>query len=127
MSGADDLFSTEGPPPVRDRLERAARLTGLAAALSVAGPCLFTGVPGAILAVIAWQTADDELARVEAGALPPERRGRAAQVRGAAFATMMASGLFLLLELGLLVFGVYEALIVLVAAALGYDVGVPAP
>ena len=108
MSGADDLFSTDTVAPIHDRLGRARRLAALAAPLVVLGPTCFTGVPGAVLALIAWQTADEELARTESGALPPDLGPKARRLRALAFALCAASALSFILQIILFFFGFYQ-------------------
>jgi hypothetical protein len=122
VSGADDLFSNEGPAPLADRLDRAARLAALAAVLTLLGPCCFSGVPGAAVAVFAWQMADDELARVEAGALPSDRRGRALQVRRLAFFQVAFAGVLLFVQLVLFLSGAYELAMMVILNLLGFPV-----
>lgn len=113
MSGADDLFSTDAPPPVHDRLHRAAVLIAIAAPLCLLGPACFTGVPGAVLALVAWQFADEELARAETGALPSDRAPRGRRLRGVAFALLVFSIGSFFLQIALFALGVYDALLAL--------------
>ena len=123
MSGVDDVFSAERPPaPVRDRLDRAARLLAVALPLNVLGVACFTGVPGAVLALVAWHIADEEVLRVESGALPAERGVRARRVRGLGFAMLVFAIGSLILQIVLFGAGFYQALLAAAAGLLGVDV-----
>lgn len=123
MSGVDDLFSSERPPaPVRDRLDRAAQLLAVALPLNVLGVTCFTGVPGAVLALLAWHIADEEVLRVESGALPAERGVRARRVRGLGFAMLVFAIGSLILQIVLFGAGFYQALLTAAAGLFGVEV-----
>lgn len=108
MSGVDDLFSGEAPIVVRDRLGRASRLLWVALVFQLLGPTCFTGVPGAILALIGWQTADDELGRIEAGVVAPEAEPRARRLRMFGFGQLLLAMASLSFQLVLFNLGFYE-------------------
>ena len=111
-SELDDLFgggSAPPPPPLRDHLGRARWVAFGALVANLAGPCCFTGVPGAALALWAWYLADEAVERVEAGALPSDRGPSAARTRDWAFRGVMLAGVLLVLQLALFSLGVYEA------------------
>lgn len=95
MSGADDLFTGDAPPPPTNRLPRIRRILLVALPLDLLGIPCFTGVPGAILTLWAWQLADEELARVESGALPVALRPDVVRIRAQAFGLLV----FVLLSL----------------------------
>jgi hypothetical protein len=69
VSAVDELFGGDGgpPPPPPTRSLRPIWLAGVV--LTLVGPCCFTGVPGAVLLVVARYRAEDAVARREAGAL----------------------------------------------------------
>ncbi len=116
MSGVDDLFAPEplpgGPPaaPPVDRLRRVRVILGVALPLNLFGIFCFTGVPGAILSLVAWQLADEEVARAEAGVLPKEQLPRARRARNFAFGQLTFVMLSLAAQLVLFSAGVYDAL-----------------
>lgn len=126
MSGVDDLFSPEAPPPAApiDRLRRIGRLLALALPLNMFGIFCFTGVPGAVMALVGWQLADEEVARVESGALPKEARPRAERLRAFAFAQMSFALLSLVAQVVLFGLGFYDFVLQIFLAVAG--VGVPA-
>ena len=109
MSGVDDLFSSDAPTPIRDRLGRVAWLLAAATPLVLAGPACFTGVPGALIALFCWFTADDELARIETGVLPADRAPRARRLRAAAFSLLGLSAALFALTMALFGAGFYDA------------------
>lgn len=108
MSGADDLFSSEAPAPVRDRLARATMVLAFAAPLVLLGVTCFTSVPGAVLSLVGWQMADEEVARVESGALPVDRLPTARRVRAFGFALVVLSGLLFLVQIWFFAKGWYD-------------------
>lgn len=114
MSDAlDDFFQGGGTPPgeaAPDRLPGIRRLTRLGAALSVLGPLCFTGVPGAVVALWAWYRADEELERLEAGAVPDSREHDILATRRGAFRGVLLSGALLALQLALFGWGFYDRL-----------------
>jgi hypothetical protein len=116
VSGVDDLFAPEAPPPAPppDRLRRISRLLAIALPLNLLGFLCFTGVPGAVMALVGWQLADEEVARVESGALPKEVGPRAQRLRSFAFVQMLIALLSLLLQIVLFGAGFYDALLELV-------------
>lgn len=86
MSRIDELFSGDAPPPpLPDRQRLIRGLLWVAAPLNLLGPLIWTSVPGAFLSIYAWYVADGEIARVESGALPPERRAPLTRLRNTAF------------------------------------------
>jgi len=122
VSGVDDLFTDERAAPARDRLGRARALVAVAAPLVVLGPACFTGVPGALLALVAWQFADEELARAESGGLPADRARPAARLRGLAFGLLSLSILSFVLQIFLFAIGFYASLLELVVGLVRGDV-----
>lgn len=126
MSGADDLFSPEAPPPAPppDRLRRISWLLGIALPLNLLGIFCFTGVVGAVMALVGWQLADEEVARVESGALPKDARPRAQALRTFAFVQMAFSVLSLTAQVFLFGLGFYDFVLGGLLQVLG--VGAPA-
>ncbi|MDP2312988.1 MAG: hypothetical protein Q8P41_08790 [Pseudomonadota bacterium] len=122
MSGVDDLFSPEGAvePPPPDRLRRIERLLAVALPLNVLGVFCFTGVPGALLALVGWQLADEEVARVESGALAPEKGPRARRMRGFAFGQLGFALLSLALQASLFGMGFYDGLLAFFLTLAGF-------
>lgn len=116
---ADDLFSGDAPPALPpDPVPAIRRLLWLSAPMSAAGPFIcVTSVPGALLALWAWYRADEELARVESGALPGQWDKRIRALRNHAFAVLSTASLLMMLQLALLSFGVYQGLIALALTA----------
>jgi hypothetical protein len=108
--GVDDLFGggSSAPAPPRDRLRQVYVLAGLGLALTVLGPCCFTGVPGAGVATWAWYRADEELGRVEAGYLAPDREGDVRTARSVAFAGMALAFVITSVQLALWARGFYD-------------------
>jgi hypothetical protein len=122
VSGVDDLFQRDTPVrPAPDRLHRIGWMLAIAAPLNLLGVPCFTGVPGAILTLVAWQLADEEVARVESGALPEERRSRATRLRAVAVAQLGFCVVSLLVQTALFGLGVYDGVFTLLGAP------VPAP
>jgi hypothetical protein len=72
-----------------------------AAALTFAGPFLYgiPSVPGAFLAIWAWQSADDALARVDNGSIEAAHREKVTATRKQAFGVMAAAALSIALQL----------------------------
>jgi hypothetical protein len=108
LSEVDDLFSGDAPIVVRDRLGRASRLLWVALVLQLLGPACFTGVPGAILALVGWQTADDELGRIESGVVSVTAEPRARRLRAFGFGQLVFALLSLSLQIVLFNLGVYD-------------------
>jgi hypothetical protein len=109
---ADQLFAGETPPPPpADPTAPILRLLWIALPLNLLGPCLFTGVPGAALSLWAWYRADEELARLEAGAHPVALKSRLSQIRWFCSLNLGLCGALLLLQLGLFGIGAYQALL----------------
>ena len=123
MSGADELFSTEVARPVTDRLKKATWILGIAAPLNLMGVFCFTGVPGAMLSIWGWNIAEEELHRVEVGALPAEREHRARWVRAFGFAQIGIATVSLLVQLVLFGIGFYDGLVVLILTLVGLVTG----
>ena len=126
MSGVDDLFSPDAPPPPppKDRLRRIGRLLAVSLPLNLLGPLCLTGVPGAILALIGWQLADEEVARAESGAVPKDQLPRARRMRTFAFSQLSLAMLSLVAQVFLFALGFYDMLLELVVSLVG--LGVPA-
>ena len=126
---ADDLFAGDAPPALPpDPVPAIRRLLWLSAPMSALGPFLcVTSVPGALLALWAWYRADEELARVESGALPNHWDHRVRQLRNHAFAVLSTASVLMILQLALLSLGVYQGLIQLALAAWSGDPGVALP
>ncbi|MFN7147753.1 MAG: hypothetical protein ACK4YP_28545 [Myxococcota bacterium] len=116
MSGADDLFSSEAPAPVRDRLARATMVLAFATPLVLLGVTCFTSVPGAVLALVGWQMADEEVARVESGALPLDRLPTARRVRAAGFSLVVLSGVLFLVQIWFFTQGWYDPVAALIGS-----------
>lgn len=109
----DDFFQGGGPPPeasLPDRLPGIRRLARVGALLSFLGPFCFTGVPGAAVALWAWYRADEELERLEAGALDAARHEDVHTTRRAAFRGVLLAGVMLAVQLVLFGAGVYDRL-----------------
>ncbi len=127
MSGVDDVFDAGGPPiGVQDRVVRVGALLALAAPLNLCSIACFTGVPGAVLTLVAWHLADEDLARVETGALPPERRDRIVALRRIAFVQMGVCSVLLLVQVALFMLGAYGALLQGALVLLGWADPAPA-
>lgn len=105
---AEELFAGE---VVRDPTPPIRRLLFFAVPMNLAGPCLFTGVPGALLSLWAWYRADEELAKVENGALPEEFRAPLGRLRATAFGNLSFCLMLLFVQIALFSMGVYHALI----------------
>jgi hypothetical protein len=108
--GVDDLFGggAGAPPPPQDRVRQVYVLTAVGFALTLLGPCCFTGVPGAAVATWAWYRGDEEMARVEAGYLAPDREGVVRSARSLAFAGMALAFVLVSVQLALWAYGFYE-------------------
>lgn len=107
----DEVFGGgDAPESPKSPLPRLRRLLGLATLLNFAGPCCFTGVPGALLSIWVWTRADETVVLVENGALPESERGAALRLKNLAFSTMGTAALLILVQLLLFAYGVYEAL-----------------
>lgn len=110
MSGVDELFGGgKAPPPSDDRLRVIVRWLVFGAILDLAGPCCFTGVPGAAVTLWAWYLADEEVTRAENGLLDPAVARRAVKVRATAFALLLVTSALILLQIGLFVVGFYPS------------------
>jgi len=125
VSNVDDLFAPEplpggppAPPPV-DRLRRVRVILGVALPLNLVGVFCLTGVPGAILTLVGWQLADEEVARAEAGVVSKEQLPRARRARDFAFGQLVFVLLSLTAQVALFTFGVYDALLEAVVALFG--------
>lgn len=128
MSGVDDLFQRDQPVVAApDRLRTVWRLLIVAIPLNLCGITCFTGVPGAILSLLAWYLADEELGRVESGALPADRRDRVSRVRLIAFVQLVFCGLTLLVTAALFGLGFYEAVVRALAELAGHPLPQPLP
>lgn len=108
---ADDLFAGDKQVAPPDPTPPIKRLLALAVPLNLAGPCLFTGVPGAAFSLWAWYRADEEMAKVETGALPKSLLQPLSTLRNAAFANLSVCLMLLLLQVALFSFGVYQQLL----------------
>ncbi|MCB9780346.1 MAG: hypothetical protein H6742_17410 [Alphaproteobacteria bacterium] len=107
----DELFDGEPPPPqvdVRPRVLRLQLLLAGAVALDVAG-LLLTVVPGAIVTVWAWLSADAEVARIEAGTYDEKAVAAVVGVRNVARAAMVFCVLCLVGQAWALHNGYYDA------------------
>ncbi len=129
--GRDDLDEPFGganasepttPPPAR---VRALVIAGFV--LTVLGPTCFTGVPGAGLALWAWYRADEDLARAEAGALPPEAEASVRKERRVAFAGVVFAMVLLVIQLSLFARGAYDVYVAFLAGLLNLALGGEAP
>lgn len=114
---ADDLFSGDAPPaPPPDPLFAIRLQMGLAGALNVLGPFIcITSVPGALLSLWAWYRADEELAKVDNGALPESFRAKVRIVRSVAFANISLASALMSLQMFLFTQGVYAGAVQWVA------------
>lgn len=108
--GVDDLFGggASAPPPPQDRVRQVYGLAALGFVLTLLGPCCFTGVPGAGVATWAWYRADEELARVEAGYLAPDRETDVRTARSVSFSGMVLAFVLVSVQLALWARGFYE-------------------
>lgn len=129
--GRDDLDELFGganasgpttPPPTR---VRALVIAGFV--LTVLGPTCFTGVPGAGLARWAWYRADEDLARAEAGALPPDAEASVRKERRVAFAGVVFAMVLLVVQLSLFARGAYDVYVAFLAGLLNLALGGEAP
>ncbi len=129
--GRDDLDELFGganasepttPPPTR---VRALVIAGFV--LTVLGPTCFTGVPGAGLALWAWYRADEDLARAEAGALPPDAEASVRKERRVAFAGVVFAMVLLVIQLSLFARGAYDVYVAFLAGLLNLALGGEAP
>ena len=112
MSGVDELFSGQAPPPPVDRAAGIRWRAALAMVLNLLGPCTcVTSVPGAALSLWVWVAADDELQRVESGALAPERRAEIVVLRDQTYRCMTMAAILCLVQVVLWVSGDYAALL----------------
>jgi hypothetical protein len=126
VSGVDDLFERERPVVAApDRLRTIRRLLFFATPLNLLGIACFTGVPGAILTLLAWQLADEELARVDSGALPADRRAPVRGLRQVAFAQLGFCVLSLATQIALFGMGFYSAILWGILAIFGVAKPVP--
>ncbi len=122
LFGGGDASATTTPPPTR---VRALVIAGFV--LTVLGPTCFTGVPGAGLALWAWYRADEDLARAEAGALPPDAETAVRKERRLAFAGVVFAMVLLVVQLSLFARGVYDAYVDLLAGLMNLALGGEAP
>jgi hypothetical protein len=110
MANVDDLFSGGAKaPPIADNLARIWRFLVFATPLNLFGFACFTSVPGAFLTLWAWQLAEEEVARVESGALPAERGASVRAARGYAFGMLVFVCFSLLGQIVLYSLGLYDA------------------
>jgi hypothetical protein len=133
MPGVDELFGGPGgpggapPEAPSDRLRSARRWMTAGLIGTVAGPCCFTGVPGAAALLWAFFLADEEVAR---RALLSDAAGQEAATvtRGRAAWCMGIAMVLLLVQIVMFSVGLYELLfeaaLQLVALLRGADVGV---
>jgi len=84
----DRLFG--GHPTGASRLRRAQWLLVIALPLDLAGLVTCTSVPGALLTLAAWQIAESEMKRIEAGELSVEHAPRIVLIKKVAFWAMAA-------------------------------------
>lgn len=121
MSGVDDLFSPDAPPPAppTDRLRRIGILLAVALPLNLFGVVCFTGVPGAVMALVGWQLADEEVARAESGALPKSELPRAQRMRAFAFSQMTLALLSLVAQVVLFGAGFYDLVLAAILGLVG--------
>lgn len=109
----DALFAGE---PVKGPESAAVRIRSLTLVLAVAIPMdllgilCFTGVPGALLTLWAWLSADGEVPRIEAGTYLPEDAARLLQLRRIALWALVYSVASLIVQAWLLGTDFYEAL-----------------
>ena len=116
----DDLFQRDAPVrPTPNRLSLITVLLGVAAPLNFLGIACFTAIPGVILTLLAWQLADEELARVESGALGPALRPKVQRLRAVAFGQLGFCALSLMTQMFLYGIGVYDQVLT--------ELGVPEP
>ncbi len=110
---ADDLFAGNAPPALPpDPVPGIQRMLMIALPMTFFGPLVcVTSVPGALLTLWVWYRADEELARVESGALPGQWDARVRTLRRQAFAALSAASMLMMLQLALLSLGVYQGLI----------------
>lgn len=119
MSGVDDLFSSEAPARVPDGTRRVTTILGVAFVLNALGITCFTGVPGAILTLVGWHLADEEVSKIDNGVVPKERMPRARGLRRFAYGQMVFASVCLLVQLLLFAEGFYEQLLVFVFGLFG--------
>ena len=107
----DKLF---GGTPGLGRPSRARWATGLllvAIPLNLLGVVSCLSVPGALLTLAAWQVAEGDMQRIEAGELGVEHAPRLAQIKKVATWTMVGCAVVFALQLWLLSTGRYEELL----------------
>ena len=97
-----------GGPSGDSRLRRARILLAIALPLDVLGLVTCTSVPGALLTLAAWQLAEAEMKRIEAGELSSEQAPSVVRVKRIAQWAMGACILGFGLQLILLSTGAYE-------------------
>ena len=107
MTGrVDRLFG--GKPVGESQVRRATILLAIAVPLDVLGLVTCTSVPGALLTLAAWQLAEADMKRIEAGELSVEHAPAIARVKQIAFWAMGACILGFGLQLVPLSTGTYE-------------------
>ncbi len=122
LFGGGDAATPATPAPTR---VRTLVLAGFV--LTVLGPTCFTGVPGAALALWAWYRADEDLARVEAGALPASAEAALRGERKVAFAGVVFAMVLLVVQLSLFARGAYDMYVGVLADLLNLALGGEAP
>ncbi len=107
----DALFAGEPPPPqvdVRPRVRRLQVMIALALTLDVLG-LLVTVIPGAVLTLWAWLSADAEAERIEAGTYDEKAAAAVVGIRNIARWAMVFCVICLIAQASLLHRGVYDA------------------
>ena len=107
----DKLFGgTPGPGrPSRGRLATA--LLAVAIPMNVVGVVTCLSVPGALLTLAAWQVAETDMQRIEAGELGVEHAPRLVQLKKVASWTLVGCAAVFALQLWMLSTGRYEELL----------------
>ena len=106
-SKVDALFAGEPSrrPPTTALIQRVMLLLMVGGGLTATGSLLWTGVPGALILLVAWLQIDSQSVALEAGELPEDESRRLRQVRAVASVALGISALSLLFQIWLLAAG----------------------
>ncbi|MCB9759415.1 MAG: hypothetical protein H6739_06210 [Alphaproteobacteria bacterium] len=102
------LFGKENDPGRAARIRLITTLLVVAVPLDLGGVLCCTSLPGAALTMIAWQLADNELARVEEGTLQVSVAPRLHRLRQLALWLLVWCTVTFALQIYLLTSGTYE-------------------
>ncbi len=107
LSKVDALFAGEPSrrPNTTALVQRVMLLLMVGAGLTATGSLLWTGVPGALILLVAWLQIDSQSVALDAGELPEAESRRLRQVRAVASVALGVSALSLLFQIWLLAAG----------------------